>query len=306
MKHELTVVVPHYGDSSPTDRLVEMLLGQVDAPSFELIVVDDHSPRRYHERAGARVRYRDSNGGFGAAVNTGAADASGDLLLVLNSDIEIPPSFLRDLLLAARPWMPAVVSPRVVDHDGREAWTARSFPMVRHQVVEWLTPLARWRHTRMLHEAVGHDTRAHGADGPVVVDFVVGAAMLMPLAVFRSVGGFDGAYFMNSEEIELQRRLRQRGVPSVALPSPTLTHEGAGSSDVGLRRQWLVESRFTYAARWGYPRTLLAGLTLATGINLAWNAARRLAGRPINPLRTAGAELDLLRAGATAARRAGG
>ncbi len=307
MRPALSVVVPHHGDPEPTSHLLDQLAAQVGAPSYELIVVDDHSPQPFPERAGVRVLRRATNGGFGATVNTGAAVASGELLLVLNSDVEVDAGFLRDLVDAARPWLPAVVSPRVVDPDGHEAWTARHFPTVGHQVVEWLTPLARWRDTRALHEAVGHDTRAHGSGSPTIVDFVVGAAMLLPLDSFREVGGFDEGFFMNSEEVDLQRRLRERGVPSVVLPAPVLTHEGGGSSAPGARRGWLVEGRVRYAAKWGHPRRLHVALVAATAANLAWNAGRRVAGRPVRPIEIAADELALIRAGRLrAARRSAG
>ena len=50
--------------------------------------------------------------------------------------------------------------------------TGRRFPRVRHQVTEWLVPLARWRDTDALHRAVGHDVDARDAEA--VVDWVVG------------------------------------------------------------------------------------------------------------------------------------
>jgi N-acetylglucosaminyl-diphospho-decaprenol L-rhamnosyltransferase len=141
---------------------------------------------------------------------------------------------------------------------------------------------------------VGHDLTARGAD--TVVDWAVAAALLLPLDEFRAVGGFDERYFMNSEEIDLQRRLRDRGVPSVVLGQPTVRHTGGGSSDPAKRRQWLVGSRLEYADKWGGRRRLQAALAAATAANLVWNTGRRVAGRDVGPpLRTAREELQLLR-----------
>ena len=74
-------------------------------------------------------------------------------------------------------------------------------PTVLHQTVEWLTPLARFRHLDVLHEAVGHDVAAARSASPVAVDWVMGAVLLLPMAQVRAVGGFDEEYFMNSEEV---------------------------------------------------------------------------------------------------------
>lgn len=290
---DVSVVIPHYGDPAPTHALIDSLLTQEGATTAEIIVADDFSPVPFAARPGVVVVRRETNGGFGRAVNSGAAVARGHQLLILNSDLDVGPSFLADLLEAAVPWHPAVMSPRVVDREGVEAWTGRHFPTVRHQASEWLTPLARWRNTRHWHEAVGHDTTARGKD--TVVDWVVGAAILVPIEEFRAVGGFDDRFFMNSEEVDLQRRLRARGLPSVALAAPTVTHEGGGSSPSHQRRQWVVDSRMQYADKWGSRRALRAALIACTGANLTFHVVRRAAGRDVHPLRTAREEFSLLR-----------
>lgn len=288
---DVTVVIPHYGDPAPTLALIDMLRGQVR----EIVVADDCSPVPFPDPQGVVVVRREVNGGFGSAVNSGAARATSALLLVLNSDLEVSDTFVEDLLAAARTWLPAVLTPRIIDKAGHPAVAGRYFPRTAHQAVEWLTPLARWRGTRSWRRAVGHDVRADGTHDQVV-DWVTGAAMLMPLADFRAVGGFDERFFMNSEEVDLQRRLRSRGLPSVVLAHPSVIHEGGGSSDPARGRSWLMHSRLTYADKWGGRRRLQAALGAATALNLVVNGGRRLAGRDVAPLTTARSELALLRA----------
>jgi N-acetylglucosaminyl-diphospho-decaprenol L-rhamnosyltransferase len=289
---DLSVIVPHHGDPALADALVTALRRQ--APDAEVVVVDDASPRAYPDRDDVRVVRRSRNGGFGAAVNSGAAVAGRPLLLVLNSDLTVGDTFVPDLLGAAAPWLPAVCAPAVVGADGVPAWSGRHFPTVRHQVVEWLTPLARFR--PLLHEQVGHDTRC--VPGRVeVTDWLLGAALLVPADAFAAVGGFDEGYFMNAEEVDLQRRLRERGLPAVHLGTVVVEHEGGGSSDPERRLRWLLSARRAYARKWHGRRgvtALQAGLTAATGVNLVANGARRLAGREVRPLERAGRELDLI------------
>ena len=288
----VSAVIPHYGDPAPTRALLAVLLAQTGRDELQLIVADDASEPPFPAVDGVEVVRRTSNGGFGSAVNSGVTVARHPLLLVLNSDLEVGPTFVADLLSAAAPWLPAVVAPRVVDREGRPAWTGRHFPTARQQTVEWLTPLVRLRDRPRLHEAVGHDTGS--ARATAVVDWVIGAALLLPTADFRAVGGFDEQFFMNAEEVDLQRRLQERGLRAVALASPVVVHEGGGSSDPERRRRWLVASRLRYAEKWGGRRRLQAALTGATAVNLAWNTGRRLAGRPVEPIRTARHELDLI------------
>jgi N-acetylglucosaminyl-diphospho-decaprenol L-rhamnosyltransferase len=296
-KSAVSVIIPHYGDPEPTLALVHALRGQAGAGELQLIVADDCSPVPFPETGGVTVVRRAVNGGFGSAVDSGAAVAEHPLLLILNSDLEVEPTFVADLVRAAEPWQPAVVSPQVVGHSGAPQWVGRHFPTVRHQVVEWLTPLARWRHLPALHEAVGHDTRC--VDGAVVpVDWVMGAAMLIPTDTFRAVGGFDERFFMNSEEVDLQRRLRVRGIPSVFAGTVRAVHEGGGSSETGRRRQWLVDSRVAYAHKWGHPHALRASLRAASVINWGFNSIRQLLGRDINAASVFQSELHYLKGNA--------
>ncbi|MBL0749141.1 glycosyltransferase family 2 protein [Nocardioides baculatus] len=287
----VSVVVPHHGDPTPTLALLDQLA--VQTHPVQVIVADDASPQPFPDRPGIQVVRRRSNGGFGANVNSGADAATGDAVLVLNSDLTIEPTFVAEMVAAARMHPSAVLAPRMVDEHGQEAWVGRDFPRVRHQVAAWLTPLARFRGTSAWHRAVGHDVRAHGAEAEV--DWVVGAAMWIPTAEFRAVGGFDERFFMNSEEVDLQLRLRGRGVKAVALRTPTVVHEGGGSSPSESRRRWLVQGQMLYAAKWGSRRRLQAALTAATAANFVVNSMRQAAGRQIDAAETARIELSLIR-----------
>jgi N-acetylglucosaminyl-diphospho-decaprenol L-rhamnosyltransferase len=299
---DVTVVVPHYGDPGPTLLLIDRLARQRRV-GLQVIVVDDHSPTPFPDTSGVDVVRRASNGGFGSTVNSGAALAKHDLLLILNSDVEFDDTFVAELVENASPWMPAVVSPRVQNRSGNDEWVGRHFPRIRHQFVEWLHPLARLR--PRLHDAVGRDADALGSTS--VVDWVAGVAMLIPTAAFRSIDGFDERFFMNSEEIDLQRRLRERGVPSVVLREPTLVHEGGGSTPTSSSRQWLVSSRLTYARKWSGATgeyALRGALLSASVINLAWGMLRALGGRHTYPVATFREELRLLRQASPERRQA--
>ncbi|WP_353081893.1 glycosyltransferase family 2 protein [Tessaracoccus lapidicaptus] len=255
---------------------------------------DDCSPTPFPQTDGVLIVHRGTNGGFGAAVNSGAAMATGDLLLVLNSDLEIPEDFVPNLVAHAEPLQPAIVAPRVLDHTGQVAFSARRWPTTINQSVEWLTPLARWRDRPWLRRLLGHDARVITATTPVQVDWLVGAAFMVPLADFRAVGGLDERFFMNSEEIDLQRRLAAHGLPRIYLPAVSVTHEGGGSSDPAKRRRWLVTAQVRYAEKWGGARRLRVALTAATAANLIWNCVRALRGVDVAPLSTARDEIALI------------
>lgn len=300
----LGVVVPVHGEVDP---VLPLLRSVVEDPAVRrVVVVDDASPCRWDEDAmppGVHLLRREVNGGFGAAVNSGlaalAAEPGIGHALVLNSDLTIPAGFARALLEHTAPWMPAVAGCRILGLDGGSAYSARRFPTIGHQVVEWLVPLASHRHRDLLHRAVGHDVRADRSHGVLPVDWVSGAVLLLPLPEVLGVGGFDEGYFMYTEEVDLQLRLRRREIPSVLDADLRAVHTGGGSAGgESRRRQWLVGARMRYARKHGHVHLLRTCLVAASVVNLVWNTGRRVTGRDVRPLAVAAEEFDLvLRAG---------
>lgn len=310
---QVGVVVPTYGGMEDVASMLRPLIGGSVAPQerpAKVVVVDDCFPGEVDYSVlpeGVTLVRREVNGGFGAAVNTGIEElGSLDYALVLNSDLRVPEGFLSDLLSAAAPWLPAVVGCKNVSENGGSGFAARHFPTVSHQVVEWLVPLASQRHRALLHEWVGHNVTAERAKNVVPVDWVSGAMMLLPVKAVREIGGFDESYFMYTEEVDLQKRLRDVGIPTVYVPSVSVVHAGGGSSGGEERRRgWLVDARSLYARKHLNPIALHVGLYAATGINFLWNTGRKVAGRDVNPRDVARFEIGLIRHAQRFARNGG-
>jgi len=94
----LSVVIPVFNEV----RTIEAVIRAVEAVPLqmerELVVVDDASTdgtrEKLHElssRDGIRVLYHESNAGKGAALRTGFAAATGDIVLVQDADLEYDP-----------------------------------------------------------------------------------------------------------------------------------------------------------------------------------------------------------------------
>lgn len=305
-------VIPVHGPIALARPLLEALVGP-DVPASErparVLVVDDASPEPVDPAElpdGVELLRRATNGGFGAAVNTGlralaeggpAHDGAPPIThaLVLNSDLRIPPGLCARLVEDAAPFFPAIVGCRLLGADGGSEHAARRFPTIGHQTVEWLVPLVSQRHREVLHRAVGHDLAADRGSGMVPVDWVVGALLLLPLREVLDLGGFDEGYFMYTEEVDLQVRARRAGIPSLLDADLSVHHAGGGSAGAeARRRRWLVGARMRYARRHGHVHALRAAMTAATGANLVWNSGRRLAGRDVHPLAAAREELSLI------------
>jgi N-acetylglucosaminyl-diphospho-decaprenol L-rhamnosyltransferase len=278
----VSVVIPHYGAADQTIDLLNDLAGQQDAGSLEVIVADDASPDPFPLAVAtaynARLVRRESNGGFGSACNSGAEVACGDSLLFLNSDTRVGPRFIAELVASSMPFQPAVTGPAVMGH-GEVVATGRRWVSARHYAAEWSIPFRKLRAAKGL----PLDTARVNAAVPgqvVPVDWLFGVALLIPTEAFRRVGGFDERFFMNCEEMDLQRRLAAVGVPSVFIGTVSIEHSGGGSSDPRRQVEWLTDARLRYADKWGFGRQLRLLLTAAALGNAGFHGVRAALGRP--------------------------
>ena len=289
----VSIVVPHYGDPMPTRELVAAVRDQARRHGGTVVVVDDASPTPLGEIEGATVVRRELNGGFGAAVNAGVALVESDLVAVLNSDLRVRDRFLDEWVEAARPWMPAVVAPQVVT-PGHPGATTFRFPAAHHVLAQSVNLVGVRRGSRWASDLIGEDRPAAPGD-TAIFEWVTGAAMLMPTESFRAVGGFDERFHMYLEEVDLQRRLRDLGLPSVYTGDVVVEHAGFASSDPTKRERWALDSWFAYADKWGWRRRLSGALVTGAMINLATDGLRRTLGRDVRPLATWRRRLTLVR-----------
>src|SRR5580658_9027363 len=99
----ISAIVPVWNGRDLLLRLLQSLDAQT-ARADEVLVVDngstDGAPEAARER-GARVIAMGRNAGFAAAVNRGIEESRGDWLAILNSDVELAPDYLANLLSAA-------------------------------------------------------------------------------------------------------------------------------------------------------------------------------------------------------------
>ncbi len=92
----LSVIMPVYNEQATIDEIIRRVR-QVDVPK-ELIIVDDFSTdgtrdklKKYENEPGIKVIYHQFNQGKGAALRTGIAYATGDIIIFQDADLEYHP-----------------------------------------------------------------------------------------------------------------------------------------------------------------------------------------------------------------------
>lgn len=221
---------------------------------------DDSVDRVRSEFPTAQLIVNSENLGFGAACNQALDAVAGDMMLFLNPDAELRPGALAALRtrLESAP-RAALVGPRVSYPDGRPQPTRRRFPTLPVLGLEG-TPL-EWRGPRW--PALSRYYRDDAPAAATREEWVSGACLLGRVAALREVRGFDPAFFMYFEEVDLGQRLAARGWETWYEPAAILLHHHSRSADqdAAAKDRHYYRSKYRYAARY-FGRTNARALRL--------------------------------------------
>jgi N-acetylglucosaminyl-diphospho-decaprenol L-rhamnosyltransferase len=210
------------------------------------------------------------NRGYGAGANLGARFSQRELLFICNPDL-VAKSGAIELLTEALDARAdtAVAGPMLLETDGSVYPSGRTFPGLGDALGHGFVGLF-WRDnpwTRR-YRLLGDDQhRARNAD------WVSGAGFLVRRDVFEAIGGFDEAYFMYVEDVDLCWRLHRAGWGVFYEPSARVVHEQGRSTSLKPYRMLAAHHRsilrFAGRSTKGRRRFLLPLVAIALGVRLA-------------------------------------
>jgi GT2 family glycosyltransferase len=204
------------------------------AAQAEIVVVDNGSTdgtvaavRRFPQ---VRLIASPTNLGFAGGVNRAARACAGDALLLLNPDavLRTPLAPLEEALQRADV---IAVAPRLVDAGGefQRGFAVRRLPTRAALLFEILL-----LNRLFPNNPVNRRYRCLGFDPWQVteVEQPAGACLLLRRSGFEACGGMDERFFpLWFEDVDLCRRLRQRGGKILCEPRVLVEHRGGHSLD---------------------------------------------------------------------------
>jgi N-acetylglucosaminyl-diphospho-decaprenol L-rhamnosyltransferase len=253
MTASIDVVIPAHNGWELTESCLAHLRRQTVAHA--VIVCDNGSTDGTPERArdsfpDVRVIELGANVGFAAACNRGVAVGDGEVVVLLNNDVDCRPDFLERLVAPLQDERVGSVAALLLQ-PGEE--TIESFGLTADPT------LAGYPRLR------DHPARMAQLEQPILVG-PSGAGAAYRRNAWDAVGGLDEGVFMYGEDVELALRLRAAGWAAAGAADAVAIHAGSASAET--RSAWQRYqggfARGYFLRRYGVLRSGVAPRALAT------------------------------------------
>ena len=165
--------------------------------------------------SGVTLQLNQENLGYGTAANRVLRGGTGDMVCISNADVTPAPEALRMLAEAAAEPMAGMVGPRFGEDTDRYHAQLPSGPTMLVRI--FIGSFAR-----------GEVPSPAAGEGEEVGQ-PSGACFVVSRDTWERIGGFDEGYFLWYEDVDLAKRLRDRGYRNLVVGTAQVRHVGAES-----------------------------------------------------------------------------
>lgn len=238
MYRKCSVIIINYNTFSLTSDCIRSVIAHTRQNDYEIILVDNAStecdPAQFLVEFPSIVLVRNErNSGFADGNNKGIGKATGDCILLLNSDTILQEDAIGTSIsyLNQQP-QTGVLGCRMTYPDGKIQYTARRFRSISWELLDLfrfiplLMPYAK-RSKLMLGKYFNHDKEME-------CDWVNGAFFLFPKTILAKLPGekLDDRFFMYGEDQLWCEQVKNLGYKIRFFPGASIVHINSGSTDI--------------------------------------------------------------------------
>lgn len=239
----VSIIIPSYGDAQVTLNCLASISAARDCTTFEIIVIDDCSPENsgdiLQDVAGIHLIQNRENIGFLLSVNTAAALARGEILVLLNNDVTVIDG-----------WLDHLVATLDADTSVGAVGSKLLFPNGKLQEAGSLI----YRDGSGANYGKWEDPTDDKYEFPREVDYCSAASLAIRRSLWEQIGGFDARYApAYYEDTDLCFSIRAAGFSVWYQPLSLVVHAEGGSygTDESPRKQQLMAAnRESFLSKW--------------------------------------------------------
>jgi GT2 family glycosyltransferase len=236
--NKVSIIIINYNTFALTSNCIRSVIDKTKGVGYEIILVDNASveceaSEFLKEFPSIKLARSTINGGFAHGNNLGIEMASGEYILLLNSDtILLEDSISKSVEFLAANKSIGVLGCRMTYADGVVQISARPFKTISWELLDlfrfipYLMPYTK-RSRMMLGKYFRHDANME-------CDWIGGAFFLVPKKIIDQLPGkrLDERFFMYGEDQLWCEQIRKIGYSIMFFSGTTIVHINRGSSDL--------------------------------------------------------------------------
>ena len=218
---KLSIIIVTWKDLENLKRCL-LSVWTLALPQYEIIVVDNASGDGSKEMVEsefpqARLILNDKNIGVAKGRNRGLREASGELVLFMDSDAESLPGAIEKMVtfFDTNPGV-TVLGPKLFNTNGTVQLSCRQFPSSVTILARLIKKNGRIARDYMMSDWDHNETKE--------VNWVMGACVMMRRKEIMDIGAFNKNYFYGYDEVDLEWRVTKNGGSVWYLPSAQVIH----------------------------------------------------------------------------------
>ncbi len=251
---KLSIIIVNWNTEELLRQLLVMISRYVVGLDYEVIVVDNNSgddsvTMLKKEFPQVKLIANDDNLGFAKANNQGMAVASGEYMMLLNTDIILHNNAIGMLVdfLDTHPDV-TMVGPQLLNKDGTfQHACRRNLPNPINSFFHIFGFTKIFKHSKLVS---GYKRQNDDPNTTGPTEAISGAAMMFRRGFYEACGGLDENFFFYGEDIDFCKRVYDSGGQIVYVSAAKIVHLGGESSK---KRRRSALSNF-YDAMWRYYR----------------------------------------------------
>lgn len=252
-KPYISIIIVNYNLAKEIENCLYSLLGVINSTvkiDFEVIIVDNNSPdkdlpkvEKKFIKDNIKFFYLQKNLGFGKGNNYGFSKASGNYICFLNPDTIIKEDIFSPIVsLFETNKSIGIIGPKQQTKPPFFDFSAGFSPNIFFElfnlfgigvffegfIISLYTKLKRGK--------------------KIEVNWILGAAIFISSDLFNVVNGFDKDYFMFFEEVDLCKKVSDKGLKIIYYPKYEIHHIGSVSS----KKDYSLYTIRTYSSKYIY------------------------------------------------------